>query len=103
MRRNFLRSRALVSGAARLDWVLVRARRRAVSRRLGSWRSEVLAGAIDERRRESVRGKRHAAARLLGSAAARVKRRRLEGGWRALVTFAERARRAEGEASARAE
>ncbi|CAB1114525.1 unnamed protein product [Ectocarpus sp. CCAP 1310/34] len=101
MRRNFLRSRALVSGAARLDWFLVRARRRAVSRRLGSWRTAVLAGAIDERRRESVRGRRHAAARLLGSAAARVKRRRLEGGWRALATFAERARRAEGEASAR--
>lgn len=103
MRRNFLRSRALASGAARLDRVLVRARRRAVSRRLGSWRSEVLAGAIERRRRESVRGRRHAAARLLGSAAARVKRRRLEGGWRALAILAERARRAEGEASARVE
>lgn len=97
------RSRAVVSGAARLDGVLFRSRRRSLARGLGVWRSESLAEAIAAGRRQGVRGSRHAAARLLGSVAAHGRRRRLEDGWRALALRASDGRRAEAAAAARAE
>lgn len=96
-------SRAVVSGTARLEGVLFRSRRRALSRGLGVWRSESLAEAIAAGRRQGVRDSRRAAARLLGSVAARVKRRRLEDGWRVLALRASDGRRADAAAAARAE
>lgn len=103
LRSRVHRSRAVVSAAARLDGVLFRSRRRALSRGLGVWRSESLAEAIAEGRRQGVRDRRHAAVRLLGSVAARVRRRRVEDGWRALALCASEGRRAEAAAAARAE
>lgn len=97
------RSRVVVSATARLDGVMFRSRRRALSRRLGVWRSESLAGAIAAGRKQGVHDRRHAAARLLGSVVARVRRRRLESGWRALALCASDGRRAEAVAVARAE
>lgn len=96
-------SRGLVTGAARLDAVLFRARRRTLSRRLGAWRSESLARAVAAGAHHAVRDRRLAATRLLGSAASRVKRRRLEIGWRAMEGVAADGRRAEAAAEARAE
>eukprot|EP00903_Cladosiphon_okamuranus_P010836 g10237.t1 len=97
------RSRAVVSATARLDGMLFRSRRRALARGLGVWRSESLAEAIAAGRRQGVRDRRHAAARLLGSVVARVRRRRLESGWRALALCALGGRREEAAAVARAE
>ena len=97
------RSRAVASATDRLNGVLLRSRRRALSRGLGVWRSESLAEAIAAGRRQGVRDSRHAAVRLLGSVAARVRRRRLENGWRALALCASDGRRAEAAAAARAE
>lgn len=102
LRNRVQRSRALVSGAARLDGVLFGSRRRALSRRLGVWRSASLAETIAAGKRQGVRDKRQAAVRLLGSVAARVKRRQLENGWRALAVFAADGRRAEAAMVARA-
>lgn len=62
-----------------------------------------MALAVASSRREGVRDRRLAAVKLLGSAASRVKRRRLENGWRALETVAADARRADEAARARAE
>ena len=103
LRSRVRRSRAVVSAAARLDAVLFRSRRRALSRGLGAWRSESLAEAIAAGRRRAVRDGRHAAARLLGSVAARMRQRRLEHGWRALALRASDGRRAKAAAAARAE
>lgn len=96
-------SRALVTGATRLQGTLFRARRRALSRRLGVWRSESLAEAIAEGQRQAVREHQHAAVRLLASTARRIKRKRFESGWRALATFAAECRREEGKRASRSE
>lgn len=92
-----------MTGATRLQGTLFRARRRALSRRLGVWRSESLAGAIAAGQKQAVRDRRRAAVRLLASTAGRVRRRRLESGWRALATFAAESRREEAEHASRSE
>lgn len=103
LRTRARESRALVSGAVRLEGILFRARKRALSRRLGAWRSASLAEAIAEGGRQAARGRRVAAVRVLASVSARVRRRKLEGGWRALVLLVADGRRVESEQASRSE
>eukprot|EP00752_Nemacystus_decipiens_P016258 g14538.t1 len=103
LQSRVLRSRAVVAATARLDGVLLRSRRRALSRGLGVWRSASLAEAIAAGRRRGIRDSRLTAARLLGSVGVRVRRRRLEDGWRALALRVADGRRAAAAEAARAE
>lgn len=102
MRSRVRRSRALASGAARLEGALAGARQRTLSRRLGIWRSESLAGVIAAGERRAATDRRREAVRRLVSTVARVRRQRIEGGWRALVLCAVDRRRVDVERASRA-
>lgn len=78
-------------------------RRRSLSHRLGVWRSEALAGAIASGEGQVIRENRQAAVRLLAATTARVERRRMAKGWRALIVYTGERRKAEMERALRSD